>query len=188
MTTPPAALPRRRLTDRGAALALALGMLAVPGIPFALNSLLPQRDWGTAESGADLTVTTRNNTLAITAPAGWQSRTTGDGLLLRNGDQRVLVQAFDVDQHDAAEAQRRVMRATRIGGITAAFDGGTISTADGALRGRTCVAIADDDVVGPCAYLTDDDVLVTVTSLGTPDTPAAGLEEFVAPLRKEPRA
>jgi hypothetical protein len=182
MTTVPG---RRRLTQRGAALALAAGLLAVPGIPLVLDAVLPTRVWETITAAdEDVSVSTKTANFPIAIPAGWTARPIGSGAVLRNGSSRVLFQAYDVGDRDIDVVQQRIMRATRIGGITTAFDGGDIATADGGLRGRTCVAIADDST-GPCAYLTDGDVVVMVTSLGTPEAPAAPLDAFVAPLVKE---
>lgn len=173
---------RRRLTQRGAALALGVGLLAIPGVPAIADALLPERAWETAGFDEAIEVTTAGGiTVTAEPPEGWQIQDSGDSALLRHGTATVMIQVYDLEDRDPAQVTQRLMRSARFDGISTALDGGRITTADGALTGDTCVAVTSR-ATGTCAYLTDGDVLVAVTSLGVPDSPAAPLTDIVAPL------
>jgi hypothetical protein len=80
----------------------------------------------------------------------------------------ILVQIYDREGRDVDIVTQRLMRANRIGGITTALDGGHVGAVDGRLAGQSCVAILED-MSGPCAYLANDDLLVSIMALSDPD-------------------
>lgn len=162
-------------------------MIAVPGVPALANQVLPEREWETAGFDDNIEVTTDDG-IIITAepPEGWQVQDQGNAALLRNDSAPgavVIIQAYDLDGRDAQAVAERLMRSTRVGGINTALDGGRIATADGSLTGDTCIALTDSNT-GTCAYLTDGEVIVSVVSLGSPDSPAAAIADIVAPLTR----
>lgn len=171
--TAPFAPARRRLQQKRAALILAALMLAVPLVPMILDAALPQRHWNPAENSAEqvTAVTDEGNVVAVETPQGWEALDQGDSAVLRKGDVTVLVEVFDLDQRNPDAVTDRLLRLHRIQGITSALDGGTISAAGGGLSGRTCVAVTTS-ATGTCAFVHDDDVVVSVVSLGTPGQPA----------------
>lgn len=177
----------RALTQRRAAAALTLALLAVPGLPTVANAVLPepQRDNAGTTDVVDI-ATDAGNAIVLRPPAGWRISDRGNQAVLRDGDSVVLVRIFDRGDRDPQAVAQRLMRADRVRGISTALDGGTISTADGALSGTTCVAVSEN-VTGSCAFLADDDVVVSVLALGSPDDPALPIAKLVEPITRDQR-
>jgi hypothetical protein len=176
---------RRRLTQRGAALALGIGLLAIPAVPAVVDALLPERVWETATFDESLTVTSADGvTVTAIPPTGWQIQDRGTAAVLRDGDAVVTIEVYDLAGRDPRAVTQRLMRSSRVGGINTTPDGGHISSAEGGLSGDTCVAVTADST-GTCAYLTDGEVLVSVISLGGPESPSAPLADIVTPLIRE---
>lgn len=176
---------RRGLTQRGAAAALGLGLLAIPAVPAVADAVLPEQVWETAVFDQMLTITSADGiTVTATPPPGWQVHDRGGSAVLRDGNATVLLQVYDLDGRDPEAVAQRLMRASRFDGITATVDGGYIATAQGTLSGDTCIAVTAD-ATGRCAYLTDGEVLVSVISLGEPGSPAPPLTALVDPLVRE---
>lgn len=181
-TTNPADHGRTKLTQRGTALALAVGLLAVPGVPTLLNSWLPEKVWETVDSEDELTLTSvEGATVDVAAPEGWQVQNFGDGAVLRGDGSAVLLQVYDLEGRDPEAVAKRLMRSNRVGDIHTTLDGGRIATADGSLSGDTCVAVTEN-TTGSCAYLTDGEVMLSVIALGSNQQKAPPLSDVVAPF------
>lgn len=171
--------------QRGPALALALGLLAVPGIPTLVNSWLPEKEWESAQSTDAMTLTSvAGAAVAIVAPDGWQVQDLGDQAILRGDDGAVFVQVYDLDGRDPDAVARRLMRSNRVGDVHTTLDGGRVATADGSLSGDTCVALTDQ-ATGTCAYLSDGDVMLSVIALGSSGRSTPAIADVVAPFSRE---
>lgn len=168
-------------------MALALALLAVPGIPGVAAALLPETRWETARVTDVVDIATdEGNAIVIRPPDGWQVSDRGNQVVLRDGASVVLVRIFDRGDRDPQAMARRLMRADRVRGISSAPDGGTISTADGTLTGTTCLAVSEN-ATGSCAFLADNDVVVSVVTLGGPDDPPPPIESLVESITREQR-
>jgi hypothetical protein len=179
---PPA---KRGLTQRGAALALGLGLLAIPAVPAIADAVLPEQVWETAVFDQMLTITSADGiSVTATPPAGWQVHDLGTSAVLRDGNATVLFQVYDLEGRDPHAVALRLMRASRLDGISTTLDGGFIATAQGTLTGDTCIAVTAE-ATGTCAYLTDGEVLVSVVSLGASGSPSVPLGSLVGPLDRE---
>ena len=95
----------------------------------------------------------------------------------------VLVQVYDRSDRDPNAVAQRLIRSNRVAGVTSALDGGRIASADGGLTGETCVAVADNRT-GTCAFLADDEVVVSVLALGDAEHPAPAIDEVVSDLTR----
>lgn len=166
-----------------AALLLAAGLIAVPGIPMAAAAMVDDDAWDSG-SGTTRVASEDGNAIVVAGPAGWDAREFGNGVSFRSGDELVIVQVFDREGRDLEAVARRLMRADRLTGASAALTGQTVTTADGTLTGEGCELVAGDRL-GECAFLADDDVIVWVQTLGTPDQPAPPLDLVVAPIGRE---
>ncbi|WP_094285909.1 hypothetical protein [Mycobacterium lehmannii] len=149
-----------------AALLLAAGLIAVPGIPMAAAAMVDDDAWQPGSETAQV------------------ASEDGNGIGYRSGDELVIVQVFDRGGRDVDAVARRLMRADRVTGSSAAMTGETITTADGTLTGEACELVAGDRL-GECAFLADDEVIVWVQTLGTADQPAPPLDVVVAPIRRD---
>jgi hypothetical protein len=184
MNATAATVARRRLTQRGPALLLAIGLIAIPGVPSLANALLPEANWDTAEASEQVDIISRDgNRVLVIPPAGWEIQDHGDTATMRTDGSVVLVSIYDKSNRDPDRVAERLMRANRVQGVNTALDGGHVATADGSLSGNTCVAVSGRST-GTCAFLTDDDVIVSVLALGDPDHPAPPVSEIVAPITK----
>ncbi|MGE2718118.1 hypothetical protein [Mycolicibacterium celeriflavum] len=166
-----------------AALVLAVGLIAVPGIPMAAAAMVDDDAWQSA-SETTMVASEDGNEIAVAGPAGWDTREFGNGVSFRSGDELVIVQVFDRGGRDVDAVARRLMRADRLTGASAALTGENVTTADGTLNGVGCELVANDRL-GECAFLADDDVIVWVQTLGTAEEPAPPLDLVVAPIRRE---
>ncbi len=155
-------------------------MLAVPLVPMILDAALPQRQWNTAEAAHEeiTAVTDEGKVVAVETPQGWEALDQGASAVLRNDGVTVLVEAFDRDQRDPETVTDRLIRLHRIQGFTSALDGGHISSSDGKLGGDTCVVVTES-ATGTCAFLHDDDVIVSVIALGSPGQPAPPMSQII---------
>lgn len=155
-------------------------MLAVPLVPMILDAALPERQWNAAEAAAEeVTATTdEGNVVAVETPQGWEALDQGASAVLRNDGVTVLIEVFDRDQRDPDAVTDRLIRLHRIQGITSSLDGGRITSSDGRLDGQTCVVVTDS-ATGTCAVLHDDDVIVSVISLGEPGHPAPPVGQVI---------
>ncbi len=177
---------RRKLAQRRAALALAAGLVAIPVVPMVADALLPEPGWESADGATQVDIFTADgNGVVVVAPDGWEAQDNGDTAVLRSdGGSVVLVAVYDRSGRDPESVAQRLMRANRIQGINSALDGGSIASADGALTGETCVVVTTE-ATGSCAYLVDDDVVVSVISVGHPGQPALPITDVVAPMEKK---
>ena len=118
---------------------------------------------------------------------GWQARESPTGLVLRSeSGTRIMVQAYDRGGRDLDAVVRRLIRADRVLGANAALTEGVMSTTDGSLSGPPCVIVTVDETSGPCAFLADDDIVVSVQSLGSravPALPLSGLLDTISRSR-----
>ncbi|MGU3499153.1 hypothetical protein [Mycobacterium sp. C31M] len=184
----PAAPPRRRrLAQKPAAVALGIGLLAVPLLPLAANAVLPERDWA-AEAGDETSLeleTDGGQRVVIDALDGWQVTDEGTSLSMTGDGTVVLVEVYDRMDRDPAAVAQRLMRVNRLHGINAALDGGVVGAQDGAaLSGDTCVAVTTA-TTGTCAFLYDDEVVVSVIALGEPDRPAPHVRTIIDRISRE---
>jgi hypothetical protein len=163
---------------------LAIGLLAVPGIPMATNALLPEKAWDTVEIAHQVDLfSTAGNRILLVPPAGWQVQDLGDKALLRTPGSVVLIGVYDREEREPDTVARRLMRLHRIQGISSALDGGHIASSDGTLSGQTCVAVTAE-ATGTCAFLADHDVVVSVLSLGSLQAPAPPVADIVGPMTR----
>ncbi|KUI45195.1 hypothetical protein AU197_13225 [Mycobacterium sp. IS-1590] len=172
-----------RLIEIRAALLLATGLIAVPGIPMAAAAMVEDDAWQPS-SETTVLASEDGNEISVAGPAGWDAREFGNGVGYRSGDELVIVQVFDRGGRDVDAVARRLMRADRVTGSSAAMTGEIVTTADGTLTGVGCELVAGDRL-GECAFLADDDVIVWVQTLGTADQPAPPLDLVVAPIGRE---
>jgi hypothetical protein len=179
---------KRKLTQKPAAFALAAGLLAVPLIPVLLEAVVPERSWdSTAPGEADVEIVSAEGIgIQVTAPEGWEAQDNGDSAVIRSEGAAVLIQVYDRGGRDPEAVAQRLMRANRVQGMPSALDGGRIGSADGDFTGDTCVVVTDD-LTGTCAYLFDEDVVVSVIALGDADHPALPIAEVVGPLARSTR-
>ncbi|WP_131701313.1 MULTISPECIES: hypothetical protein [Mycobacteriaceae] len=186
MADPTAPPRRRRLTQKPAAFALGIGILAVPLIPVTANAVLPERDWSAdAEEVTPVElVTDDGERIAIGAMDGWQIIDRGSSVIMREDGNLVLIQAYDRMDRDPAAVAQRLMRANRVDGVSAALDGGVISGNGATLSGDTCVAVTTD-TTGTCAFLYDDDVVVSVIALTDPASQGPDIETIAGLITRE---
>jgi hypothetical protein len=184
MNSTAVAVPRRRLTQRKAALLLAIGFITIPTLPLIVDILLPEQDWDTAEAAdkVDL-VSADGHSIVVAPPDGWEIQDLGDAAVMRTDGVEVTVSIYDTFDRDPDRVAQRLMRANRVQGINAALDGGHVATADGSLSGDSCVVVTQEST-GTCAYLVGDDVIVSVLAVADPDRPAPPIDEVVAPITK----
>jgi hypothetical protein len=178
--------PRRlQLAQMRPAAWLTVGFLAVPGVPMLAAQLLAADPWETAEGPVQLT-TDSGSEVVVSSPPGWDVLASGDGVSFRSGHALIAVQANDRDGRDVVAVAERLMRIERLEGINAALTGEDIATRDSALSGQTCVLVGDK-VIGSCAFVADDDVVVWVQVMGTVDDPAPNLSDVVRTItRRQP--
>jgi hypothetical protein len=177
------ARPRRlQLAQRRPAAWLTVGFLAVPGVPMLAAELLAADPWETADGPVQLT-TDAGSEVVVSAPPGWDVLASGDGVSFRSGEALIAVQANDRDGRDVVAVAERLMRIERLEGVNAALTGEEIATGDRALSGQTCVLVGDK-VIGSCAFVADDDVVVWVQVMGTVDDPAPNLSDVVRTITR----
>jgi hypothetical protein len=121
--------------------------------------------------------------VVVSSPAGWDVLASGDGVSFHSGEALIAVQANDRDGRDVVAVAERLMRTERLEGINAALTGEDIATGDSALSGQTCVLVGDK-VIGSCAFVADDDVVVWVQVMGTVDDPAPNLSDVVRTITR----
>ncbi len=155
-------------------------MLAVPLVPMIVDAALPERPWNPAETSAEEVSATTDggNVVVIETPQGWEALDQGDTAVLRHDGATVLVEAFDLGERDPEAVAERLIRLHRIQGITSTLDGGTIETSDGAFGGNTCVVVTPS-ATGTCAFLHDNDVIISVVSLSEPGQPAPPIDQVI---------
>ncbi|MGU3651462.1 hypothetical protein [Mycolicibacterium sp. A43C] len=186
MADPTAPPRRRRLTQKPAAFALGIGILAVPLIPVTANAVLPERDWSAdAEEVTPVELTTDDGErIAIDAMDGWQIIDRGSSVIMREDGNVILIETYDRMDRDPAAVAQRLMRANRLSGVSAALDGGVISGNGATLSGETCVAVTTS-TTGTCAFLYDDDVVVSVIALTAPDSQGPDIETIAGLITRE---
>lgn len=162
---------------------LAAGLIAVPGIPMAAAAMVDDDAWQAATESAQV-ASENDNQVVVAGPPGWDAREFGNGISYRSGDELVIVRVFDRGGRDVDAVAHRLMRSDRVTGANAALTGEAVTTADGTLTGQACELVAGDRL-GECAFLSDDDVIVWVQTLGTADQPAPPLDVVVAPISRE---
>lgn len=177
---------RHRLTQKRAAFALGIGLVAVPLAPLAANAALPERDWstGAAEVTPIELVTAEGERVAVAARDGWQVTDHGSSVTMHDDGAVVIIEAYDRLDRDPAAVAQRLMRANRLSGVSAALDGGVISGNGATLSGDTCVAVTTD-TTGTCAFLYDDDVVVSVIALTGPDSQGPDIDTIAGLISRE---
>jgi hypothetical protein len=169
-----------RLTQVPAAFALGLGLLAVPGIPLIADALLPERESDVVGPNTEVDLLSmEGNVVVVSPPPGWTALDNGDSATLRDDQSFVLVQVYDLLDRDPAAVAARVMRANRFGGISAALDGGQVRSDDGTLSGETCVVVTAEET-GTCVFVADDDVVISVLSIGADAPPVTDIVERIS--------
>jgi hypothetical protein len=173
------------LTQKKAAFTLGALMLAVPGVPTLLASAVPDRQWQVAAPGTDSVeiVSAGGHGVVVTAPDGWETLDEGDSVALRSGGATVIVEVYDRQDRDPGAVAQRLIRSHRVAGVSSALDGGQIASAGGGLSGDTCVVVTENRT-GTCAFLADDDIVVSVITLGDAETPAPAVDEIVTHLAR----
>ena len=174
-----------QVTQKKAAAALAAGLIAVPGVPLLAEAASPIDDWSPTAVGQVMTVTSADgHDITMAPPPGWQVRESPTGLALRSeSGNRIMVAVYDRGGRDLDAVARRLMRADRVLGANSSLTEGVVSTTDGSLSGPPCVVVTVDETSGPCAFLADDDVVVSVQSLGSraaPAPPLSGLLDTIS--------
>ena len=176
---------RRRHTGKRAALALVVGMLAVPGIPAFLLS--GSDDPAPAADGQTVEVATESGEVISTVPPdGWEVASVPGGAVWQSGGAFVHIEAHDLDGRDAEAVGERLMQMDRRRGFSPAYDGGQAQSGDGRLTGETCVVTAAG-MSGACAVIADDEVVVLVQTLGDVDTPALPLQDLLGAIGRADR-
>jgi hypothetical protein len=184
MNSTAAAVPRRRLTQRGAAFWLAAGLIAIPAVPTVLDIALPERNWDTVEAADQVDIISANgNSVVIDPPDNTKIQDQGDSAVLRTNTATITVAIYDKSDRDADLVTQRLLRMNRVEGINAALDGGNVATGDGALTGASCVLVAGESS-GNCAFLSDDDVIVSVLTVADPGETAPPIDVIVGLLTK----
>lgn len=175
-----------QLTQKRAAATLALGLIAVPGIPLLAEAASPIEDWTPTTAGQVMTVTSADGRdVTVRPPLDWEVREFANGLALHSeSGNRILVQVYDRGDRNPDAVARRLIRADRLFGANSALTEGTVRTADGSLSGPPCVIVTVDETSGPCAFLSDDDVVVSVQSLGSLAAPALPLSELLGTISR----
>lgn len=174
------------LTQKKAAATLAAGLIAVPGIPLLAEAASPVDDWSTTTAGQVMTVTSaEGHDVTVRPPPDWQAREFANGLALRSeSGNRILVQVYDRGHRDPDAVARRLIRADRILGANSALTAGAVRTTDGSLAGPPCVIVTVENTSGPCAFLADDDVVVSLQSLGSRTAPAPPLSGLLGAISR----
>jgi hypothetical protein len=174
---------RGRLRQLGVAVGLAAGLVAVPGVPVAAARFVPDESWRPVTDRAAVSVTTDDNAgVTLVPPLGWQARDIPNGVMYHSADSVYTVRVYDRDEDkDMVAVAQRVLRAERLGGISAGFVDQPVATADGSLSGRACVLVSDQSV-GQCAFLANSAVVVFVESLGSSSARAAPLDPIIGPM------
>ena len=159
-------------------------MIAVPGVPTVSAGLLDELGDESGQTPSTASVATESGAeFTVAPPDGWQVEQQPNRAVLRSGDAVVVVEAHDRDGRYVAQLAERLLRMDRVRGVSAAFDGGTVATGDGALSGGTCV-VTTVDTVGTCAVLSDDDTVLYVQSRGNPDHPAPPVSTILDDLQR----
>jgi hypothetical protein len=172
-----------RLVQKRAAAWLTVGLLAVPGVPVVAARYLTADPWISGADGPVQLTTDGGSEVVVPSPPGWDVVEFGDGVSYRLGEASIAVQAYDRDSRDLESSAERLMRTERLSGVNGALTGADIATDDGALSGQTCVLVGDG-VIGSCAFVADDDVIVWVQVLGTVHDPAPELSDVVLEIRR----
>lgn len=187
MSWPPSLKPAfwRRLTQMRAAFWLLLVMLAIPGLPLAVAIALPD-DMDLEEASEDprMLETDGGILMAFQPPAGWRGRGSPSDSSFHDGNRHIFIEVIDRNDHDPQTVARRMMRRDAMAGLASAFDGGSVDLPELGLTGRTCTLIVRDSV-GRCVLLEDDDIIMLVQTVGTPEEPALPLEEVLARLSRD---
>lgn len=174
---------RPRLVQKRAATWLTVGLLTVPGVPVVAAQLLAADPFGAPRDGQVELTTGEGSEVVVLSPRDWDVLETGNSVSYRSGGAGIVVQAYDRDGRDVKAAAERLMRTERLSGVNAALTGEDIATDDGALTGETC-ALVGVKVIGSCAFVADDDVIVWVQVMGTVDDPAPELSDAVRPITR----
>lgn len=156
-------------------------LLSIVLVPQLLDAVLPEREWATeAASGSAVDIVSADGTVVdVTVPDGWESQDEGNRVYLRGEDTTVIVGVYDREGRDVRALADRLMRLDRIRGTTSTWDGGRISSSNGSLTGDTCVTVIVDDSTGTCAFVADDDVVISVVSLAAPGAAARPVQDVI---------
>ncbi|MBN3458010.1 hypothetical protein JNN96_28635 [Mycobacterium sp. DSM 3803] len=165
---------------------LAAGLIAVPGVPMvAADWLLSESQDESSDLDTHVSLVTDDGfAIDVAVPPGWQVSSAGDSAVLRTDGALVLIDVHDRSGRDPRAIAQRLARINRVQGINTALDGGQIATGDDTLTGDTCVAVSANNRTGPCAYIADDDVVVGVVALGSPDHSAPPLSDIVGSITR----
>ena len=161
-----------RLTHRAAAILIAAALAASWVVPALLSAATP-RHTIPVEAGEVREIDTHTGrTVQFRAPFGWEERRLYDGLnaeFVQDAQGRSILVSVAVGAIDFETSAPRRLDWLDSEGVTAALDGGTVSTANG-FQGRSCIALRPEShAIGPCAVVHVDDVIVTVVATGKED-------------------
>ncbi|HEX2284070.1 MAG TPA: hypothetical protein VHI10_04420 [Mycobacterium sp.] len=184
--TKPGVTPLRRLRQKRSAVALAAWLILVPAVPSMIAKLTATDNGDPVVTTGPLSVFTDDgHEVVLDPPLGWSSLEIGNGQVLRSDNGAVItVQAYDLEEREADAVVQRLIRQNRIGGESIAVTGGTVGSASGDLTGPRCAIIVDDGLSGSCAFLSDDDVMLLVTAMSSPDATAPDIADVVGPIHR----
>lgn len=175
----------RTLKQKTSAAWLSAALVCIPAIPVTMAQLVPQPAWERISEGDLATITSESGvTISFVPPPHWEAQQTASTVALRSGHQRIVVEIADRGEGDPKIEAERILRLDRLGGIASGFDGGNVSVPDSELSGPTCVLVAAE-YTGHCAVLSDDAVIVRITSLGTAERPAAPIDSIIASISED---
>ena len=164
------------------AAALAVLAAATWAVPAAVDPAVEEPQSVTTAAEKATLEATGGSVLEFRAPEGWSttpSQTRSAVTYTKpQDDQELSISVIDQSENFDTTADR-VLRQQALEGTSAAFDGGTVSSAGG-FTGKSCVAIKQNDqATGTCAVVHKDDLVVAVTATSTGKDRAPDLQSLV---------
>lgn len=175
-----------QLSHRLPAVALAALAAATWAVPAAVDQAVPEPQSVTTAAEKATLEATGGSVLEFRPPEGWSttpSQTRSSVTYTKpQDDQQLSISVIDQSENFDTTADR-VLRQEALSGTSAAFDGGTVSSAGG-FSGKSCVAIKpNDQATGNCAVVHKDDLVVAVTATSTGKDQAPDLQPLVDSFR-----
>lgn len=171
-----------QLSHKLPAVALAVLAAATWAVPAAVDKAVPEPQSVTTAAEKATLEATGGSVLEFRAPEGWSTTPTQNRASVTytkpRDDQELSISVIDQSENFDTTADR-VLRQQALDGTSAAFDGGTVSSAGG-FSGKSCVAIKPaDQATGNCAVVHKDDLVVAVTATSTGKDQAPDLQSLV---------
>ncbi|WP_165860406.1 hypothetical protein [Kocuria tytonicola] len=168
------------------AAALAVLAAATWAVPAAVDKVVPEPQSVTTAAEKATLEATGGSVLEFHAPEGWSTMPTQNRASVTytkpQDDQELTISVIDQSKNFDTTADR-VLRQQALEGTSAAFDGGTVSSAGG-FTGKSCVAIKpNDQATGNCAVVHKDDLVVAVTATSSGKDQAPDLQPLVDSFR-----